>query len=373
LKIAVITPLFALSGVPLAQIRFARALGNAGHDVDLLLGQINPTLEFPALVNFRLINLNKPRVAALLVPIMKYLRTTQPEVVFSAEDHLNAVVLIALRLTNSRAKFSGSSRVTPFDTYSNRVLSKRWWLKQVMKRVMSRADVLTCVSQDMVGQYRAVFGAAPHVCIYNIVDDKDSRRQMSEPLTHAWLDADDRPVLVAAGQLAPWKAFTDLIKAMKLLVPNVSCKLIILGDGPQRAELEHLIGELRLGDHVHLEGYVSNPLKYFRRAKVFALTSLVEGLPNVLVEAMMCGCTPAATDCPTGPREVLQDGKYGYLAPVGDVTAIARAIGEALHHPVAASLLEQAVEPFSEHVVLEAHFRSLGIADYRGNGQSAQP
>jgi len=106
---------------------------------------------------------------------------------------------------------------------------------------------------------------------------------------------------------------------------------------------------------------VSNPLKYFRRADVFVLTSLVEGLPNVLVEAMMCGCTPAATDCPTGPREVLQGGKYGYLAKVGDPESIANAMKRALESPIPQELLVGAVKPFSEKRILARHFQSLGF------------
>jgi glycosyltransferase involved in cell wall biosynthesis len=137
--------------------------------------------------------------------------------------------------------------------------------------------------------------------------------------------------------------------------------LIILGDGPLRTELQNLIESFGLVDTIELLGYVENPLKYFARADVFILSSLVEGMPNVLVEAMMCGCTPVSTDCPTGPRELLQDGKYGYLVPMRDPTAMAAAIESALDHPIPKALLDEAVDPFEENRVIDRHFEVLGL------------
>ena len=106
---------------------------------------------------------------------------------------------------------------------------------------------------------------------------------------------------------------------------------------------------------------MENPLKYYAQSDVFVLSSLVEGLPNVLVEAMMCGCTAVSTDCPTGPREVLRDGKFGYLVPVRDPEAMAAAIQKALDYPTPASLLAEAVSPFEVNTVIDRHFEVLGL------------
>jgi glycosyltransferase involved in cell wall biosynthesis len=186
---------------------------------------------------------------------------------------------------------------------------------------------------------------------------------MHEKLEHEWFMDRACPVLVAAGRLAPWKGFVDLIHAVKEVTLKRQIRLLILGDGPQRPELDKLIFELGLSDSVSLLGYVENPLKYFARADVFVLSSHVEGLPNVLVEAMMCGCTPVSTDCPTGPREVLKDGKYGYLVPVRDPVAMAVGIELALDNPIPKSLLFEAVQPFEDSSVLKRHFEILGLAE----------
>jgi glycosyltransferase involved in cell wall biosynthesis len=361
MKICVVTPLFAIAGVPLAQLRFARALAGNGHKVDLVIGRIDYQYQLPDVFGVNVIKLNQPNVRGMLLPLMRYLRSAKPDVVFSAEDHLNSIVLLAAIASGSKAKISGSSRVTPFDTYSNVPFTKRWMLKQLVRAVTWRADALTCVSKDMVGQYRRVFDSPPHVCVYNIVDDKLSRLRMMEQVEHEWLLCKAGPVLVAAGRLAPWKGFADLIRAMKELSGRWQARLLILGDGPLRAELEALIIELGLSDVVQLLGYVENPLKFFVRADVFVLSSHVEGLPNVLVEAMMCGCTPVSTDCPTGPREVLQSGKFGYLVPMRDPVAMAAGIEMALQSPIPKELLAQAVRPFEEGAVLARHFHVLGL------------
>ena len=361
MKICVVTPRFAIAGVPLAQLRFARALADMGHKVDLVIGFVDPQYKFPSIEQINVIKWNQEKVRGMFFPLRNYLRIAKPDVVFSAEDHLNAIVILAAITTGSKAKISGSSRVTPFDTYSNKPFTKRWVLKYLVRSVMWRANVLTCVSKDMVEQYRKVFNSPPHVAVYNIVDDQHSRLRLAEPVNHEWFNCKSGPVLVAAGRLAPWKGFADLIRAMKELPRQRRARLMILGDGPLRSELEALIIELGLKDFVSLLGYVENPLKYFARADVFVLSSHVEGLPNVLVEAMMCGCTPVSTDCPTGPREVLHDGKYGYLVPMRDPVAMAIGIEKALDHPIPKGLLADAVRPFEEGAVLARHFNVLGL------------
>ena len=363
MKISLITPRFAIAGVPLAQIRFARALVKRGHDVTLVIGYVAPEYELPLMPDVNLTVWNYPKVRGMLWSLVHYLRAEKPDVIFSAEDHLNTLVLIAAWLARSKAKISGSSRVTPFDTYSNTIFSKRWVLKQLARFVMRRTDALTCVSQDMVGQYRKVFASPPHVCVYNIVDDAYSRNRMREPVDHPWLCDKPMPVLVAAGRLASWKGFADLIEAVALLKGHRQFRLMILGDGPLRAALQNLIESRGLVDTVELLGYVENPLKYFARANVFVLSSLVEGMPNVLVEAMMCGCTPVSTDCPTGPRELLQDGKYGYLVPMRNPQAMAAAIERALDNPIPKELLDEAVAPFEENRVIDRHFEVLGLCE----------
>ena len=362
MKIAVLVARYSISGVPLAQVRLARALADQGHRVTLVFGYAADKCP-PPIEGIDLRVWHSPQARNLLRPLMWLFRDERPDVVFSAEDHLNVLVLIAALLTGSKAKISGSSRVTPFDTYSNRPLTKRWWLKQLARLTARRADALTCVSKDMVGQYRTVFGdKARYQCIYNIVDDPANRARLAEPVNDAWPVDGGAPVAVAAGSLQPWKGFDDAIEAIgKIRDGGRDLRLLILGEGPERAALEAQIARLGLEDRVRLIGHVDNSLKYFAMADLFVLSSHVEGLPNVLVEAMMAGTSCVATDCPTGPREVLGGGRFGKLVPMRDPAALAAGMLDALDHPVAPELAAEAVLPFGVATVLDQHFRSLGL------------
>ncbi len=362
MTIVLLVARFSISGVPLAQMRMARALAEVGHRVTLVFGYA-PDRQPPPIAGVEIPVWSSPQTRGLLRPIMRLLRDKRPDVVFSAEDHLNVLVLIAAFLTGSKAKISGSSRVTPYDTYSNNPLDKRWLLKQLTRLTAPRADALTCVSQDMVGQYRAVFGVGDrHQCIYNIVDDPANRARSDEPLDEEWFCDGSGPVAVAAGSLQPWKGLDDAIVAIGLVRDRGrDLRLLILGEGPERLALEAQIAQLGLNNRVRLVGQVDNSLKYFARADLFVLSSHVEGLPNVLVEALMCGTSCVSTDCPTGPREVLGDGKYGKLVAMRDPAALADGMLAALADPVTPKLAAEAVAPFGVATILEQHWLSLGL------------
>jgi len=362
LKIAVVTPRYAVSGVPLAQWRFAAALAAIGHDVDLIIGRCDPNLEIPAATGVRLVVLDSGKTRGMFAYLLRYFRSEKPDIVFSAEDHLNTIVLIAAILTGAKAKISGSSRVTPYDTYSDKPFTKRWLLKILARMVAWRADALTCVSHDMVDQYRDIFPNSKHVCVYNIVDQPAARAKIELPVEDPWFNDKALPLIVGAGSLMPWKGFDDLIRAVRILVDGGRpVRLVILGEGDTRSALEQLVRDLDLEAYVRMPGRTSNPLAHFARADVFALSSHVEGLPNVLVEAMMAGCTPVSVDCPTGPREVLQEGRYGYLTKMRDPDDLARGIALALDHPIAPDILAEGVRPFHQDVVIARHFELLGL------------
>ena len=362
MKIAVITPLLSIAGVPLAQVRFARSLAEKGYKVDLIIGHIVKGHKLPKIIQInKTIITNNNRVIYMLIPIIKYIIKEKPDIIFSAEDHLNLIVIIAAIITFSKVKISGSSRVTPFDTYSRKIFSKRWLLKQLMKLFMWRANALTCVSKDMVNQYKKIFKKSNHKYAYNIILDNNSKIKMNEAIDHKWFKSKNTPVLIAAGRLAEWKGFEYLINAFKLIEFKTNANLIILGDGELKEYLQNLIDNLNLSNRIELLGYVDNTYKYFKHSDIFILSSLVEGLPNVLVEAMMCGCTPVSTNCPTGPREVLQDGRFGYLVKSKDSKDLAEGIIKALNKPIKKEVLNLAIQPFKDTTVINRHFNLLNI------------
>ena len=359
MRILLVTPRYSLSGVPLAQIRLAKGLSSIGHEVKLLIGHVNEGFTMPSIDNVNVQLLGKKRAYQMLLGTIKSVNEFKPDILFSAEDHLNIIVMLASFFFKNKVKISCSSRVTPFDTYSNNLFTKRWVLKLLMRFFMNRADVLSCVSKDMVYQYKDIFKNSRHIDIYNIVQPSSENISLISS-DKSWIE-DASKIILGVGMLAHWKGFEDLIRAFDLIPREKNYKLLILGDGPLRNKLNILIKELNLTKKVYLKGNVSNTSPYYKVADLFVLSSYVEGLPNVLVEALSYGCTCVATNCQTGPREVLSDGLYGYLTPVGNVKELSKTILKAIDNPISIHKTMKAVEPFTLKNVLESHRKSLKI------------
>jgi glycosyltransferase involved in cell wall biosynthesis len=166
--------------------------------------------------------------------------------------------------------------------------------------------------------------------IYNPIVTPDFEAKARSPLQHSWFGPGKPPVILSAGRLTAQKDFPTLIQAFALVRKGRPVRLLILGEGEERLALEGLVKRLDLDHYVSMPGFVANPYPYMARAGVFALTSRWEGLPGVLIEALYCGAPLVATDCPGGSREILANGQYGQLVPVGDIVALAQAMEAAL-------------------------------------------
>ena len=163
------------------------------------------------------------------------------------------------------------------------------------------------------------------------------------------------------------KDFPTLIRALARVREQRPARLLILGEAanPRRsakrkAELDAVAREVGVQDHVRLEGYVANPFPYMRLASVFALSSLYEGFGNVLVEAMACGCAVVSTDCPSGPAEILEHGRYGPLVQVGDHKALGDAILSVLDTPPDPELLRRRAADFTVNRAVDQYEALLG-------------
>ena len=167
-------------------------------------------------------------------------------------------------------------------------------------------------------------------------------RKAREPAP-AFLEDIEEPIILGAGRLNPHKDFRTLVRAFKCVRQQCEAQLVIIGEGGEREELESLINDLGLTDSVQLPGFVRNPYAVIARSNVFVLSSSSEGFGNVLVEAMALGVPVVSTDCPNGPAEILEGGKWGRLVSVGDVKAMSKAIFETLNNPPESSgLLKRA-------------------------------
>ncbi|MDE0174784.1 MAG: glycosyltransferase [Defluviicoccus sp.] len=189
--------------------------------------------------------------------------------------------------------------------------------------------------------------------IYNPTDIPAVRRRAEEAPGHPWFGDGGPPVVLGAGRLVPVKEFPTLVEAFRHVLAERPCRLVVLGEGPMRAEIEDRVRGLGLDAHVSLPGWVENPYAFMARAALFVLSSRHEGLGNVLVEALACGCPAVSTDCPGGPAEILRDPDL--LAPVGDARALARAMLRALSRKTSEASLRAKASPFGAERAIDRY------------------
>jgi glycosyltransferase involved in cell wall biosynthesis len=240
---------------------------------------------------------------------------------------------------------------------------RRHLIPLFIKYFYPKADGIVTVSQK-AAEDLAQFTGLPIEriqSIYNPVIDSELLEKAKAPLEHPWFFPQEPPVILGVGKLEAQKDFPTLIRAFAWVRKVREARLAILGWGPDRPQLQALIQELGLEADAALFGYVDNPYPYMARAGVFVLSSAWEGLPTVLIEAMAVGTPVVSTNCPSGPTEILDNGKYGWLTPVGDSTALAKAILAAIdskEKKVESSWLEQ----FSLETATQQYLDLCGIS-----------
>ena len=202
---------------------------------------------------------------------------------------------------------------------------ERILLKWLVRRLYPKADLIVAVAEGIKRDLVDYFGipAEKIAVINNPIDIRWIRVQAAEPVTHPWLSSKEGPLVVAVGRLVKLKGYDLLIQAFARLPHRLNARLIVVGEGAERPRLEQLIEQQGLKDRAELLGFQENPWKYMARADMLVLSSLTEGLPNAIGEAMALGLPVLATDCSPGVREYLQDGEDGLLVPPGNIAALA--------------------------------------------------
>jgi len=280
----------------------------------------------------------------LLLPLARYLRRDRPTLLLCHLTLVNGAAALAQRLAPAtRVALVEHLPLPPSAGFAARLARRlRPWLYR-------QAGAIVAVSGDLARELSQQLHLPPAAVqvIYNPVVSKELETLAREHLDHPWFQPGTPPVVLGIGRLVAQKDFATLLRAVAMLHSTPAPRLAILGEGPQRPDLLALAAELGIADRVALLGYVDNPYAYLRRAAVFALSSRFEGLPTALIEALACGCQAVATDCPHGPREILADGRYGQLVPVGDAIALAAAIQTALNAPLDPVLLQERAQAFS--------------------------
>lgn len=331
LRVAVFLPSLEGGGAERVMCNLACQFAECGIAVDLVLSQkIGPYLrDVPS--GIRIIDLKVRRTVASIPKLVKYLRTANPYCLISALSHANIIAILAHMLARSSAKLIVSEHVALRELQLHTQSIRERLLPLLIPILYRRTDHIIAVSIGVAKQL-AEFGLRSDnvAVIYNPILNDELFRAAEEDVDDSWFSPGAPPVLVAAGRLVKQKDFQTLIRAFALVRNTRVVRLLILGEGQDRLELLDLGQLLGVADDVRLPGFVNNPYKYMRRASAFVLSSLFEGFPTVLVEAMACGAPIISSDCTSGPSEILENGRWGRLVPVGDTIALAKAIQDVL-------------------------------------------
>jgi len=313
-------------------LKLAQGIAERQYPVDLVLARAEgPYLEdVPDTI--RVVDLKASRVVKSLPALVRYLRHERPSVMLSTLDYANVVALWARRLAGVPRRAIVIEQNTISWTSRNSSSFKGRLMPPCLKRFYPWATHIVGNSRGVAEDLSLLTGLASDRIrvIYNPVITNDLPEKAQAPLDHPWFEFGQPPVVLSVGRLKVQKDFPSLIKAFAEVRKTRRARLLILGEGPDRASLEALVTKLGLEKDVSLPGFVRNPYAYMSRAFLYVLSSGWEGLPTVLIEALYCGANIIATDCPSGPREILANGRYGKLVPVGDPIALAQAMGCAL-------------------------------------------
>jgi glycosyltransferase involved in cell wall biosynthesis len=365
-RVAIFLSFSGDGGVEHMMLNLAGAIARRGVAVDLVRARVEGGHAGRVPEGVRVVDLGARHTWSSLPGLVRYLRRERPAALLAAKDRANRVAIRARRLAGVPTRLA-----VRLGNHLGRALQgkgalRRWWRTAPMPRLYRRADAVIAVSAGVAADTAAITGlprAAIHVLPNPVVTPELADRAAAEP-DHPWLAeraAGGPPVLVGIGRLSAQKDFPTLLRAFAHLRERQPARLIILGEGRDRGALETLADGLGIRTDVDLPGFSANPYPLLRRADLFVLSSAWEGSPNALVEALALGTPAVAADCPSGPREILADGRYGPLVPVGAPQALAEALAATLAQPPGPDLLRQGAERYRDDVSARQYLEVLGI------------
>ncbi|SHF32637.1 Glycosyltransferase involved in cell wall bisynthesis [Lampropedia hyalina DSM 16112] len=358
MHIAVYLPSLRGGGAERVMVTLANGFAARGHQVDLVLVQAEGPYLAEVVPAVRIVNLNRKRVMASLLPLVRYLRRERPEAMLSALNHANIIAILARRLAGVKTRLVVSER----NSLSSLSTGKQGQLfKWLMRTFYTWADGVIAVSRGIAQEMNTQLGLPMHTItsIPNPVDLQAIQQQAQIRPNHPWLGAGQPPVILAVGRLEPQKDYPTLLQAFAKLRESENARLVILGEGSQREPLQAHIARLNLQDSVTMPGFQDNPFAWMAACTVYVMSSRYEGFPNSLVQAMACGVPVVSTNCPTGPAEILEDGKWGELVSVGDADALALAIARMLHTPEAGEKSLQRAGFFSVDAAVDNYLSAM--------------
>ena len=360
LHLALFLPSLRGGGAERVMLCLAECLAKRGFVVDLVLAKAEGPYLKDVSKKVRIVDLNANRVMKSLPALVRYLRSDKPDAMLSAMGHVNIIAVCArfLAMVSTRIVISEHNNLTL--STRNAPSRRARFMPWLMRFFYPLADGVVAVSIGVADDLARVIKLPREQIkiIYNPIVTAELLRKAKESIDHSWFRPGESPVILGTGRLTKAKDFSTLLTTFALVRKERPARLMILGEGQERHKLEELSNKLGIDADVDMPGFVDNPYKYMAHASAFVLSSRWEGLPSVLIEAMACGCRLISTDCPNGPAEVLENGKYGKLVTVGDVGGLAEAIMATLDGPKSPDMVRRA-QDFGVEQAVEGYLKVL--------------
>jgi glycosyltransferase involved in cell wall biosynthesis len=357
-------PSFGEGGVARDIVNLANGFVRAGMEVSVLVNRPNELFTEQLYPQVRQVVLPSRSDRCLARELLAFLRAWRPDVVLTTEERDDGIaVVVRKELRDPGVRFFLRMVTTLSVRLANqyRFRLNRALYRRRLRQIYSQCDGVICNSEGVADDL-VTFLDLPRdgiAVLPNPTITPELLAAAEEPLTHPWFASGEPPVILGAGRLGRAKDFGTLLKAFALLRRYRPCRLMILGQGRQKERLEAQARELGVGADFELAGFVSNPYAYMARSGLFVLSSLWEGCPNVLIEAMAVGTPVVATDCRSGPREILQGGRFGPLVPMRDAEAMAEAMAVTLDHPLSPAILREAVQGYAVENSIRMHLETF--------------
>ncbi|NLV15444.1 glycosyltransferase [Haloarcula argentinensis] len=375
--IAFFVPSLTVGGAERVTVSVANGLSKRGYEVDLVVSYNEGDFQTDVAGSVNLVDLETQcipgvGIGASIPALVRYLRRQSPQILFSQMTYANDIHMISKIL-------SGADTITIstiHNTLGMQEEPKEKLVQWLQRRLAHQSDQFVAVSEgvaESVVEYVGVDREKVSV-LHNPIPVDEVQERARESVDHPWIDSAKLDVVLGVGRLERAKNFGSLLRAFERVhAAQPDTRAIIVGRGSKRTELETLATELGIDDAVSFPGFVDNPYGYMAGADVLAMSSIHEGLPTVLIEALACGCPVVSTDCPSGPAEILKGGEYGPLVDVDDDEGLAAAIQATLDDSLPSDVLVERANDFAPTAVIDQYeafiqnFASEEVADGVGN------
>lgn len=344
-------------------LNLSNAFENRGFRVHLLLNRVSGPFTGSLNPGIRIVHLKNTGNLSGIPFFLTYILKWKPGIILTNVVRHTALAIRVRNITREKTKIFPVIHNTYGEAFKKLPDRKKQARLKKITKYYPLCDKIIAVSDGVKDDFCSLTGIPSDSVkrIYNPVVSEELYDLALLPVEHPWFQSKEPPVILGAGRLEKAKNFPLLMDAFEIVRRKVRCRLFIVGEG---SEYQFLLSRIRKSpfyEDISLAGYQENPFPYMNRAAVFTLSSSWEGLPTVLIEAIAMGTPVVSTDCPSGPREILNGGEYGTLVPMNDAEKLADAILWAFQHPVSPATLKRRAAIFSHQASTAEYLKLFGL------------